>query len=154
MKALFLIIFCLFFDSPFHRCGEHLERSVMTESSVLRSPGFEMRLSIWEACHKSWVKSKVTGCSKDRASDANCLSTLQRLELPELKVYRMFERSAQQKSSHWLTAIIACTICKRGQVSAACSDRATSLLNSSSARNARDTANSIVSAECPFRERG
>lgn len=110
MKALFLIIFCLSFDSPLHRCGEHLEGSVMTESSVLHSPGFEMRLSIWEACHTSWVKSKVTGCSKDWASDANCLCTLQRLELPELKVYRMFEKSAEQKSSHRLTTIIACTI--------------------------------------------
>lgn len=97
----------------------------MTESSVLHSPGFEMRLSIWEACHTSWVKSKVTGCSKDWASDANCLSTLKRLELPELKVYRMFEKSAQQKSSHRLTTVIVRAIYKLGQVITACSHQAT-----------------------------
>ena len=40
--------------------------------------GLKWGLSMLEACHTSWVKSKVTGFLKDRGSDANCHCTLQK----------------------------------------------------------------------------
>lgn len=39
--------------------------------------GLKWGLSMLEACHTSWMKSKVTGFLKDRGSDANCHCTLQ-----------------------------------------------------------------------------
>lgn len=40
--------------------------------------GFKWGLSMLQACHTSWVKSKVTGLLKDWRSDANCHCTLQK----------------------------------------------------------------------------
>lgn len=76
--------------------------------------GFKWGLSMLEACHTSWVKSKVTGLLKDWRSDANCHRTLQKPRHAKLQFTGCLS-SLQWKSYNQSGTLIVDTIYSFGE---------------------------------------